>query len=1134
MEFIQNKDAHDLCVQLLKNNNIIEFKEKIKNIDISNYNDELLLLSLFEKKHSFIEEILNLKKISDAGTIFYFEYEELTNKIIENDDIELVQLIQKYINTEDYEYIQLNDLLYNSSKKNCLNVYEYLIKSIKILNLDDYLLYHIFFNLLKFGNLKEAFSLYDKHMINNIVYNKNDILWCHKKDFIEIINNYTVDEIKCIFNKLENLEFTTVYYIDLYLDLYKVKNMNEDKFIFILDYVKDNISDDDITNLIYEACIDDNFKLFKIIQNHYKLTEDNIIVNLKNNRSFSFDRRNYKQKFISEFGDEISFYFFNLLKQDFLKEDIDCFIRTCIDKNKIKILKELNLSELKINKNKMKTHLLEIVDTKHIDIETLTYIFQEVSFFQDSKFIIDYFIEYLTYHKEDKIYFLYEYIKNTFDKKETTKIFKKIKLKLSTHIGRLMYESSDDYDWIFIDNLNKKIEELNVFELIKKNSGSDLNDLYELSFVYWIQKNNYIDIIDDTIFQDKIEEYHHIYNKLSPYIIKNLEYDDIMKLNIQSKLESKENKICFLKELYEFDIEYIIKVENTNKEINNLFSSIYQDNKILTELFLYSIKQMDKEKTNHILRSIKKKFNIRPIKILVKNIVDNDNYYLLKRIYDEFNNKKNKNDLNKYMIGLIKESINDNNKNILHWACIHFENEELKQSIFEKMLVSNNIDLCNISFYMEIYQYLNVENKFKNTKNIINLLNYNYKKLNLIDEIIDKYIDYNDYDKIQYFYEIFIDYFDIYYLKKLNLKVKNNIEELKSNINIEYHLIYSFNIDKVHYLYENGFNILNKDKFKNMLNDLLENKLFFKKVSNFKEINFIDYLKIFELYDKNILDNLIDSHLLIKILKKLKKLNLEFSNIHHFIKKYDIKIDLEFLNSISYCGSIELFKYFYDQSNNINLSDNNEELFSNVCINGHYDLAKYLLEIKPDIDLQINNDSIFSECCNNGQLKIIKWLYSIIPDITYQAKYEHSICGACYYGQLTVAKWLMKNIENLDIKVDNDYCMIHSVENEYLDMVDWIKELEPDRYNIVFNNDNTDIIEFTINKKLMIEKSKELKKDDINECPICYENKSTIISCCNHQFCYNCLDIYNKKSSILNCAYCRKEKIELFHIIDKS
>ena len=56
MEFIQNKDIHTLCIQLLKNNNIIEFKENIINIDVSNNNDELLLLSLFEKKQAFIEE----------------------------------------------------------------------------------------------------------------------------------------------------------------------------------------------------------------------------------------------------------------------------------------------------------------------------------------------------------------------------------------------------------------------------------------------------------------------------------------------------------------------------------------------------------------------------------------------------------------------------------------------------------------------------------------------------------------------------------------------------------------------------------------------------------------------------------------------------------------------------------------------------------------------------------------------------------------------------------------------------------------------------------------------------------------------------------------------------------------------
>jgi len=66
MEFIQNKDIHTLCIQLLKNNNIIEFKENINNIDISNNNDELLLLSLFEKKQAFIEEILHLKNNSGS------------------------------------------------------------------------------------------------------------------------------------------------------------------------------------------------------------------------------------------------------------------------------------------------------------------------------------------------------------------------------------------------------------------------------------------------------------------------------------------------------------------------------------------------------------------------------------------------------------------------------------------------------------------------------------------------------------------------------------------------------------------------------------------------------------------------------------------------------------------------------------------------------------------------------------------------------------------------------------------------------------------------------------------------------------------------------------------------------------
>ena len=145
----------------------------------------------------------------------------------------------------------------------------------------------------------------------------------------------------------------------------------------------------------------------------------------------------------------------------------------------------------------------------------------------------------------------------------------------------------------------------------------------------------------------------------------------------------------------------------------------------------------------------------------------------------------------------------------------------------------------------------------------------------------------------------------------------------------------------------------------------------------------------------------------------------------------------------------------------------------------------------------------------------------------HKTKYEYSICGACYYGHLEVAIWLKDNIQDLDLKVDNDYCMVSAVENEYYDIVSWILEIEPDRYIIEWDDENN-IKTFTINKKLIIEQSK--KVEVVIECPICYDNKSQIITCCDHQFCYGCFNEYFKKNTNICCPYCRKEDITLYNI----
>jgi len=122
-------------------------------------------------------------------------------------------------------------------------------------------------------------------------------------------------------------------------------------------------------------------------------------------------------------------------------------------------------------------------------------------------------------------------------------------------------------------------------------------------------------------------------------------------------------------------------------------------------------------------------------------------------------------------------------------------------------------------------------------------------------------------------------------------------------------------------------------------------------------------------------------------------------------------------------------------------------------------------------------------------------------------------------------KWLFKNII-IDIKVDNDYCFIVSVENEFYDIVDWICSIETDRYEVVYNDDKTEILSYNINKELIITESKDIEKK--SECPICYEKESDVVTCCDHQFCYICLNEYHKKNSELNCPYCRRNNMKLF------
>jgi hypothetical protein len=108
---------------------------------------------------------------------------------------------------------------------------------------------------------------------------------------------------------------------------------------------------------------------------------------------------------------------------------------------------------------------------------------------------------------------------------------------------------------------------------------------------------------------------------------------------------------------------------------------------------------------------------------------------------------------------------------------------------------------------------------------------------------------------------------------------------------------------------------------------------------------------------------------------------------------------------------------------------------------------------------------------------------------------------------------------NSNITIDTAFHL--SCKNNYIEIVEWLEELNPIKYIAVINYDEKKIIAWTIKQIYDI-----VNSSDIMICPICYENKSNLITCCNHQFCKNCIDIYEED----NCAYCRKNNIRYYEI----
>lgn len=1139
-------NIHNKLLDYIINDDFAEYKSLLnvnKNIIFTGKEEINILFKCLEiDKLPFFEVFIENK----TSGIFNFNFENMIEKIIISKKVNYANCIFQLENIN--LYINLELIIDISIKHNNYTLIDYLIEN-SLYKLEHYDYISIIKLLIKIENVNTS-----KLMIENIKKNKNKI-----EMILDLENNFYINELfNCndeifklvidlilVFNEnyLSNFNYKNV--------IYKIKyktsknNLNLIKF----NYVYHKLSHDEhltsFKNISIINCLYlDNIKLLEDLIEKFTINNQQLLEIIKKYKNV-INKRNLIDVLINKFPIKVSHFLFKKYKDDILSTNMNNLILSSIENNNHLILNELDNDTIgKINIKKIENNILENhLNELYIFNDTMNILFDKFNLLDSSKFVIDYakllidnnnkeyFVNLL-----DKIYkYDIKYIKN-FDKK--------IKNYIISNIIQKRLEDGDIYDWYYIEWLDIKLENI---DLINNATNTITNNIFKyypnIHFIYWHISGKKT-ILDNDVINSLLIKNHSNFpmQEITQLNIDNLEYDDVLVeyiKNILKKDKKDLEKEKFMFSLYSFDFNKIIKVENIDDEMSELFNKIYKDKHTISNLLRYMHK-FSGEKIIYLLNKVKKlKINIGTIKFMIQNIIHTKDYYLMERLLDNFNNK----DTKKYLDKLLVESIKNSNIVIFDWCYNKLILYEEFKDEFQKIIFKlNYFNIWNtqllpqdiFNFYMKISNYFNDENKDILYEKILDI----FCDCKLIVENFIKNINYAEFSAVKKynFFKSMINYINKENIEKclesinINHEDYNIISEYNINENkdeelfdsIEYNLLYFHSFDLIKFLNNKGL----KFKFTNeILRGLFETKNFNR--SNDTEINntiILDLIK--QLAEINLFKIDLDTIHLFLCNYKIIKYKINLDDIKFLINNYDIKINKD---SYLYAASTltkDIFDYFME-TEKIDIKEDNEALFQNVCLKNDVEFAKYLLEIDPEINISINDDNIFIQCCNDGAFQIVKWLYDIIPEMNYKSKYEYSICGACYYGNLEIAKWLKDKIEDLDLKVDNDYCMASAVTNEYYDIVNWILEKEPDRYIIEWDDDSS-IKTFTINKKLIIEESK--KVETIIECPICYENKSGVITCCNHQFCYNCFNEYFKKNTNICCPYCRKDNIKLYNI----
>jgi len=258
-----------------------------------------------------------------------------------------------------------------------------------------------------------------------------------------------------------------------------------------------------------------------------------------------------------------------------------------------------------------------------------------------------------------------------------------------------------------------------------------------------------------------------------------------------------------------------------------------------------------------------------------------------------------------------------------------------------------------------------------------------------------------------------------------------------------------------------------------------------------------------------------------------------------YYKKFKHHIDMSAQNEYAFrlaCENDSDYtpEWLLQKKPDINISADNNYAFRKARENGHIKLVQWLLELQPSINITDTTQADFIRVCKNRQLNMAKWLIENVATLEIN---EEIFKVACENGDYAMAQWVYEIIPDIDLTANDDYYfhsafIIASNDADYdYKLAEWIVELEPNRYKIIYDDDDIMIDYFIIEKNITINKSKIMDQNNIPICSICMNMKCDVYVECSHCFCKDCLTTWVNNNR--NCPYCRSNidiKNDLYNI----